>query len=256
MENIKRMENQFEKSKLKILNETDPYKIIGVDDSASLEEINKNYKELAKEFHPDRHSNLFLHEKKEIEVLFTKITTAFNLLKDTEERNKFDYEKRMRLRKEETLNEIKSAQATRKLNPHQTQPGGIDISSLFTDNKVDSTSFKQKKAENLFNNSVSKYNKGELDSAIADLQSAIELNGSNARYHSSLALIMKEKGWNGYAMAEFKIALSLDPNDNLAMEHYKSLTANNNGPSNSPAEKKEKPENSIFHKVKNLFKKS
>jgi curved DNA-binding protein CbpA len=249
MENIRRMEDQYNKTKLKILNESDPYLIIGVEESAVFDDINKQYKLLAKEFHPDRYSNSNPQEKKEIELLFSKITSAFNLLKDPEERKKFDYEKRMRIKREEILKDIQNKSSG--LSPFNTQSGSINLQSIFTDNKVDSQDIKYKKAENLFTGSLIKYNRGELDAAIADLQAAIELNPKVARYHSSLGLAMKEKGWTGYAMAEFKIALNFDPNDNLALEHYK----------NSPEKKNldhrnQKSNEGILNRVRNLFKKT
>jgi curved DNA-binding protein CbpA len=260
MDNIKPMENHKENMRSRILNETDPYIIIGVHDDAPFEEINKLYKALAKDFHPDRFSKASPQERKEIETVFTKITTAFNLLKDPEARKKFDTEKKMRLEREEILKNIQSQEKTG-FNPFQTQPGSINLHSIFTDKKVDTQDIKNKKAEKLYHSSLTKYNNGELDAAISDLQAAIELNGKIARYHSSLGLAMKAKGWEGYAMAEFKIALNFDPNDSIALESYKPVKTtplnNKTAPINKeqPELKKEKA-NGILEKVKNLFKKS
>ena len=270
MEITKQMDNESYKTKLYVLKEKDPYNIIGVKDDASLDEITKIYRGLAKELHPDRQINRTIEERDTINQIFTKITSAFNLLKDPESRKKYDYEKKSRLEREQMLNSLKNnatnisdesakspslnlRQTQVGLNLRDTQPGAININGMFTDSKIDAKELKAKQAEALYNTALTKINKGDLEAAISDLQSAIELNGKIAKFHSKLGLAMKNKGWNGYAMAEFKIALSLDPKDKIALENY-SPTNNNKNLSDS---RKEKPEDGgILNKVKNLFKKS
>ncbi|XP_969135.2 dnaJ homolog subfamily C member 16 isoform X1 [Tribolium castaneum] len=61
-----------------------PYEILGVHRKASQSEIKKAYRQLAKEWHPDKTKDPEAEEK------FVKIKQAYELLSDAERRNKFD----------------------------------------------------------------------------------------------------------------------------------------------------------------------
>ncbi|XP_055616645.1 dnaJ homolog subfamily C member 16 [Toxorhynchites rutilus septentrionalis] len=63
---------------------TDPYKILGVQKHATLQDIRKAYKQLAKEWHPDKSSH------PEAEAKFVEIKQAYELLSDTERRTAYD----------------------------------------------------------------------------------------------------------------------------------------------------------------------
>ncbi|MCC5996265.1 MAG: DnaJ domain-containing protein [Oceanicaulis sp.] len=63
----------------------DPYAILGVDKSASAEEIRRAYRKLAKELHPDARP-----DDAKAEDRFKEVTRAFKLLSTPEARAKFD----------------------------------------------------------------------------------------------------------------------------------------------------------------------
>lgn len=64
----------------------DYYKILGLTNSASEEEIKKSYKKLAMKYHPDRSVNLSDIEKKKNEEKFKEINDAYqHLLNKTNE---------------------------------------------------------------------------------------------------------------------------------------------------------------------------
>lgn len=63
----------------------DPYAALGVPKSSSADDIRKAYRKLAKELHPDVRPN----DKASAER-FKRVTAAFNLLTDTEQRGRFD----------------------------------------------------------------------------------------------------------------------------------------------------------------------
>ncbi len=69
----------------------DYYKILGLDNTASADDIKRAYYKLAKKYHPDRNENDELSL-----VKFTLINEAFNILGDLENRlrYKIDLEKR------------------------------------------------------------------------------------------------------------------------------------------------------------------
>lgn len=63
----------------------DPYKELGVARGASDDEVQKAYRKLAKQFHPDHNPG-----KPEAEERFKRINAAFDLLKDPVRRKRFD----------------------------------------------------------------------------------------------------------------------------------------------------------------------
>jgi molecular chaperone DnaJ len=64
----------------------DLYKTLGVSKSASQDEIKSAFRKLAKEFHPDIHQG----DKKVAEEKFKTIAEAYEILSDTEKREKYD----------------------------------------------------------------------------------------------------------------------------------------------------------------------
>jgi molecular chaperone DnaJ len=65
----------------------DFYEILGVSKSASQDEIKSAYRKLAKEWHPDKHSE---DKKKEAEIKFKEIAAAYETLIDSDKRQKYD----------------------------------------------------------------------------------------------------------------------------------------------------------------------
>jgi DnaJ-class molecular chaperone len=64
---------------------TDPYKVLGVNPSASDEEIKRAYRKLAKKLHPDLNPG-----NKRVESQFKETTAAYDFLSDPDKRRKFD----------------------------------------------------------------------------------------------------------------------------------------------------------------------
>jgi DnaJ-class molecular chaperone len=61
---------------------TDPYKVLGLDKSASGDDIKKRYRKLAKEFHPDKSGG--------DDTRFKEIANAYNILSDPAKKAKLD----------------------------------------------------------------------------------------------------------------------------------------------------------------------
>lgn len=64
----------------------DFYKILGVNEGASIDEIKKVYRQLAMKYHPDRNQS----NKKEAEEKFKEISEAFYVLSDQKRRQEYD----------------------------------------------------------------------------------------------------------------------------------------------------------------------
>jgi uncharacterized protein YukE len=73
---------------------TDWYEILEVDPDSTEKEIKKQYKNLAKKYHPD--TAMDDEEKKECEDRMRLINEAWSILKDDEKRKKFDEERKKR----------------------------------------------------------------------------------------------------------------------------------------------------------------
>ncbi|XP_026318801.1 dnaJ homolog subfamily C member 25 homolog [Hyposmocoma kahamanoa] len=65
------------------------YEVLEVTRDAVKNEIARNYRRLAKKYHPDLHKGE--EAKKEAEEQFKKIATAYEILRDEEERSDYDY---------------------------------------------------------------------------------------------------------------------------------------------------------------------
>jgi DnaJ-domain-containing protein 1 len=69
------------------------YQILGINRRFTPEELKKAYRELAKKFHPDRHSQLAAFDfqvKAELERVFIAVQQAYDVLSDEEKRRKYD----------------------------------------------------------------------------------------------------------------------------------------------------------------------
>ena len=64
----------------------DYYEVLGVDKSASPDEIKKAYRKLAKQYHPDLNPD----DKEGAEAKFKEATEAYEVLSDTEKKQKYD----------------------------------------------------------------------------------------------------------------------------------------------------------------------
>lgn len=201
------------KEQLYILDEINCYKILGLEENCDSDLIFKKYRELAKRFHPDANHGISEPDKQEISRLFQKITHAFNTLKDPQERKKHDHE----------LNVIKFKNIP---SQHSTNDSSKFTFTFSQAKFVDHNEIRKNKeskeieiANYRFNQAKEFINQSKNDEAIAILRDLVEKYNTNASYHSYLGLAMHNKGWTGYAQAEFKVSLHYNPNDEIALKY-------------------------------------
>jgi curved DNA-binding protein CbpA len=212
-----------------ILNETNPYIILGVEENADQEKINKVYRELAKSYHPDVFQYLQgSAEHKEIENLFQKITHAYNILKDPKERKKFDAQ----------LNWNRGNDTEEKTTSPLTPPQQDFFFGQAASAQKKGDDSRREREKKLFEEAKDFILSKNFDEAIKILKSLLERNSKDAQLHSYLGLAMMGKGWDGYAQAEFKVALHFDPGDQVALKNYKGAAANSK--TTKPVETEEK----------------
>lgn len=68
----------------------DPYETLGVEPHVSLAEIKAAYRRLARKLHPDALSGTSAPDRRRAEMRFQEVTAAYNLLKDTDARRRYD----------------------------------------------------------------------------------------------------------------------------------------------------------------------
>ncbi len=71
-------------------NKRDYYEVLGVNKTASTDEIKKAYKKLALKYHPDRQHDKSEAEKKEAEEKFKEAAEAYSVLSDENKRARYD----------------------------------------------------------------------------------------------------------------------------------------------------------------------
>jgi len=68
----------------------DYYKILGLTNNASPEEIKKSYKKLAPKYHPDKNNGGTEEEMKQAEKMFKDVNEAYQVLSDPKKKAMFD----------------------------------------------------------------------------------------------------------------------------------------------------------------------
>ena len=81
----------------------DFYKILGVDQQFTSEELKKKYRALAKKYHPDVNSG-----SQKAEEAFKKISIAYETLKNKSKRREYDRKRTERAQKRKLLQKQKS----------------------------------------------------------------------------------------------------------------------------------------------------
>ncbi|UFM66252.1 DnaJ domain-containing protein [Paracoccus sp. MA] len=105
----------------------DPYKALGLDKNATQDEIKKAYRRIAKTDHPDLNPDPAAHER------FKAASTAYDLLKDPEQRARFDRGEIDAQGQERPQRHYYREYAESGDNPYRQHHGFDDLSDVFSD---------------------------------------------------------------------------------------------------------------------------
>ncbi|MDB5100580.1 MAG: hypothetical protein JWM80_5001 [Cyanobacteria bacterium RYN_339] len=187
--------------------EEDLYELVGADPDSTIDEIKKAYKKKAVELHPDRFPD---DEDKRAEAtqMFGKITNAYNVLKDEEERAEYDFARRM------------GFGSNGPPAPKNAGPRSASGSSAVASDDPGVNDHKKSQAQNQFDQGKV-YHKGKnFMKAIACYKEATRMDPTGADYFAHLGLAYLQNGLKTPANNAFASAYKLDKAHKILKEHY------------------------------------
>lgn len=170
----------------------DLYAVLGVPEDADDATLKEAFRRLSRELHPD----LYVGDpdkQEEVQAQFSKVSAAYNVLKDSEQRSEYDFSRRM-------LG-----------TPREPEAGP-------------NAEFRLSRAKACYNAAMALHAEGEVDKAIESIKEAISLDGAESTYRTFLAALYVRKGWSGYARVELDQALKLNPADEAALKLLRKLS--------------------------------
>jgi curved DNA-binding protein CbpA len=221
----------------------DYYKILNISRNVSTDEILTAYREVSKKFQNNTNvpDSVRVHQENE----FALCLEAFRTLTSPENKIKYD----LLLSESEKQSQID-------LNNQETKKEEEKVSNLkmsLYEIKFDMKQIKEKqnkREKELFLKAKVQMEAKLYHEAIDLFRKLIELNPKESAYHSYLGMVLKEKGWNGYAQAEFKVALYYNPNDLIAIKHYE---GNKDSISQRKLTSKEESKKGLLGKVVEIY---
>ncbi|HEY9786649.1 MAG TPA: DnaJ domain-containing protein [Candidatus Obscuribacterales bacterium] len=188
--------------------EEDYYAILGVEETATTEEIRKAYLALAKRLHPDRFPN-DPEQRAKAQSEFAKVTRAHDVVSDAETRAEYDAVRLLAKKRSSQNMEAISVDEPLTTTGSREAVGGKDSQETFTVSDDENINIKWAnkhlaRAEELFR----RKNYKEAETAMKE---AIRLVPNDPRYHNKLAEIYLGRGWRTLAMTEVQAALRCDP---------------------------------------------
>lgn len=174
--------------------EEDLYELLGVSSEAAPDEIKKAYKKLAVKLHPDRFPDDEA-ARADATARFGKITNAYNILTNEEERAEYDFARRMGFAAD--------------------GPAAAPAADSAAVNEI-----KKSQARNQFDQGRVYHRAKNVAKAIGCYKEAIRLDPADADYHAHLGLAYQEQGLKTPASKAFAAAAKLDRNNALVRKFH------------------------------------
>lgn len=232
--------------------EEDYYAVLGVEESASQEEIRKAYLALAKKLHPDRFPND--PEKRLVaQSEFAKVSRAHDVVSDAERRAEYDAV-RLLTRKRHSQNNL-SAISPDITEDAEGQPVDVPLNStgnfMIPGNETEEENINIKWANKHLSRADDLFRRRNYKEAETALKEAIRLVPTDPRYHNKLAEVYLARGWKTLAMTEVQSALRNDPKNAEA----KNLEAKVKALAREKAQTQQmqRPKKSFFEQLKEIL---
>lgn len=200
--------------------EEDYYAILGLDETATAEDIRKAYLKLAKKLHPDRFPN-DEQGKAGAQAEFRRVTQAQYVLGDQERKDEYDNLRQL----------AKVRQAVKTGNGHTA--GAANGSAAAPDAVTENIN--KKWAGKHFSRADDLYRRRKFQEAETAIKEAIRLVPNDPEFHNKLAEIYLARGWKTYAMTEIQAALRFDPKNPDAKNLEHKIRAMNREQTTEPA---------------------
>lgn len=232
--------------------EEDYYAVLGVEESASQEEIRKAYLALAKKLHPDRFPN-DAEKRLLAQSEFAKVSRAHDVVSDAERRAEYDAV-RMLTRKRHSQTNLSAVSGDGSeggegltTDAPLSSTGNFQIPGNETEEENINIKWANKhlsRADDLFR----RRNYKEAETA---LKEAIRLVPTDPRYHNKLAEVYLARGWKTLAMTEVQSALRNDPKNAEAKNLEAKVKAL--AREKSQTQQMNRPKKSFFEQLKEIL---
>jgi len=208
-----------------------PYKILGVKEGASYDEIKRAYRDMVKKYHPDKYKDNPLADLADVKM--REINEAYDRIMknsggayqyqyesgDTQDYNSYQSGGSSNNQGSQTGNQ-NSQSGNQKSQTNQNQTNNGQGSYGQTGNNTSQQSFNQEASMAVFvRNSL---NTGNLTEAQRTLD---KMQNKNAEWFYLQGLVFIRKGWSDRAYASFQRAVSMDPTN---FEYRNALNGMNN----------------------------
>jgi tetratricopeptide (TPR) repeat protein len=202
------------------------YEVLGVTRQASLEEIKKRYRELARQFHPDVNPN-----DPDAAQRFSEVSAAYRTLSDTDNRATYDAELLLKDRQSEKARQATAAAAAQaRATMNQPRPSPKQTAAPQTP--------AQNGAQALAERARTARQHNRFVEAKSLAEQAIRMYRKNPLAYEVLGDIYRLQGKNDDAINMYTVALQLNPANQLVRQSFERIIRNNGGsPSTSTAQK-------------------
>ncbi|MGW8272620.1 MAG: DUF4388 domain-containing protein, partial [Thermodesulfovibrionales bacterium] len=194
------------------------YAFLGVSQWATLEEIKRAYFKMAKEFHPDRHFNLPSEDvKRKLNSIFARITDAYTELSNPGKRKEYDQKIGVGVAQvERTAPQSKQELAETSFNEGRSK---ILLGMYVDAEKLLAQAIYLDPAKSIYHYyhglALSKF---DSHGAARSFEEAIRLDPNKSNYYSALGHAFVKLGFNLRAKRMFEKALSLESDNQQALE--------------------------------------